>query len=413
MRDGWRRVALIEVADVTMGRQRSPKHATGPSMVPYMRAANVKDGVIRVDDVLEMNFNADEQKTYRLISGDVLVTEGCGSIRELGASARWTGQMDGTVCFQNHLLRLRAIPGVALPEFIEQWARWAHTSGIWAGQATGTNILNIGLLRARQIPVLVPPISEQGRIVDVMTAIDDAFQASIAESAAARATADTLIDEGLRSTSTTALLDELTLGIEAGKSPPAENRRPAPGELAVLKVSAVRPGYFDPSEVKVIASADGFPDHAVLRTGDLLITRANTRALVGSVCKVTAAPPDHFLCDKTLRLVPDDRVASSDYLLLALQSRDARRQIEDAATGTSASMKNISQSSIRSIRLPLLPRSSQDQWASAVLAALAQQRAATQCGARLSRLRASLLDDLLSGAHEIPASYDELLDRAS
>src|SRR5215831_13425189 len=135
MRDGWRRVPLPEIAEVTIGRQRSPKNANGPHMVPYMRAANVKDGQLLLDDVLQMNFDLTEQQTFGLQAGDVLVTEGCGSLGELGASARWSEQIPGVVCFQNTLLRLRAIESCALPEFIEQWARWAHKSGIWAGVA--------------------------------------------------------------------------------------------------------------------------------------------------------------------------------------------------------------------------------------------------------------------------------------
>lgn len=108
MREGWQRVALHEAADVSIGRQRAPKHADGQHMVPYLRAANVKDGSLVLEDVLKMNFEPIEQRKLALRSGDVLVTEGCGSIRELGASARWSDELPSVVCFQNTLLRLRA-----------------------------------------------------------------------------------------------------------------------------------------------------------------------------------------------------------------------------------------------------------------------------------------------------------------
>ena len=35
---------LRALAEVTLGRQRSPEHEEGPFMTPYLRAANVKDG---------------------------------------------------------------------------------------------------------------------------------------------------------------------------------------------------------------------------------------------------------------------------------------------------------------------------------------------------------------------------------
>jgi len=117
MREGWRETTLGEAVDVTMGRQRSPKHAVGEHIVPYLRAANVKDGRLQLDSVFEMNFSPAEQATFSLRPGDVLVTEGCGSIGQLGAAARWDGEIGGTVCFQNTLLRLRAVQGVTDPGF--------------------------------------------------------------------------------------------------------------------------------------------------------------------------------------------------------------------------------------------------------------------------------------------------------
>lgn len=267
--------------------------------------------------------------------------------------------------------------------------------------------------RMLEIEVALPPVAEQRRIIDLVGAAEYAATTAMKSAEATGTLADALIEAGLAGSQRSAPLSDLILGIEAGKSPPAEDRPPKPGELAVLKVSAVRPGYFDPAEAKVIRSAEIFPDHAVLRSGDLLITRANTRDLVGSVCRVDHAPTGYFLCDKTLRLVPDDAVASPDYLLLALQSRGARRQIEDAATGTSASMKNISQASIRSLRLPVVDRPDQELWTSAILEAKAAARTAERFSAELSVLRSALLSSLLSEEHEISDAYDELLERAS
>ncbi|GGV01474.1 hypothetical protein GCM10010495_10690 [Kitasatospora herbaricolor] len=59
-----------------------------------------------------------------------------------------------------------------------------------------------------------------------------------------------------------------------------------------------------------------------------------------------------MLCDKTLRLVVDGRKSSVEFVNLALEVDEVRTQIQIAATGTSASMKNISQSSIRALVVP-------------------------------------------------------------
>lgn len=69
---GWRTVRLDEVAEVRLGRQRSPDKAQGAYQRPYMRAANVTWSGISLDDVKEMNFAPKELEIYRLHPGDIL-----------------------------------------------------------------------------------------------------------------------------------------------------------------------------------------------------------------------------------------------------------------------------------------------------------------------------------------------------
>lgn len=168
-----RRRPLSEGVAVTMGRQRSPQHAVGDHMVPYLRAANVKDGRLLLDDVLEMNFSPREQDTFRLVMGDVLVTEGCGSLEQLGASAVWREDKDGTVCFQNTLLRLRALEGATDPGYVHHLARYAHRAGWWATLASGTNIFHIGSERAKAMPAPLPPLDEQRSASTLLDAADE------------------------------------------------------------------------------------------------------------------------------------------------------------------------------------------------------------------------------------------------
>src|SRR5438128_832002 len=87
--DSW--VRLGDRVEITMGRQRSPKHAQGDHVIPYLRAANIKDGELALESILEMNFAPAEQEKFGLRLGDVLVTEGCGSLAQIGASAQWNG----------------------------------------------------------------------------------------------------------------------------------------------------------------------------------------------------------------------------------------------------------------------------------------------------------------------------------
>ncbi len=173
-----KRVRLADMVRVTMGRQRSPKHQAGEHLVSYLRAANVKNGYLELSDVLQMNFTPVEQEKFRLERGDVLVTEGCGSLSQIGANAVWEEQITGTVCFQNTLLRLRAIDGKTIAPFVGHWARYAFESAMFAGVSSGTNIFHIGAERAVEIPFPVLPIQRQQEIANVVDGAETTVRAA-------------------------------------------------------------------------------------------------------------------------------------------------------------------------------------------------------------------------------------------
>ena len=144
-----------------IGRQRAPKYALGNNPCPYLRAANIKDGRLLLEEVFEMDFDARSRRTFGLRRGDVLITEGCGSPEELGATARWDGELPGDVCFQNTLIRLRPRKGVTTAEFAYAWARYAYLSRQFLRIARGSNILHIGSRRLEAMPIQLPPLKTQ------------------------------------------------------------------------------------------------------------------------------------------------------------------------------------------------------------------------------------------------------------
>jgi type I restriction enzyme S subunit len=154
-------------------------------------------------------------------------------------------------------------------------------------------------------------------------------------------------------------LGELLAKIEAGSSPKAEGRPAGPNEKGVLKVSAVSWGDFRPWENKTLPADYPFDINAAVRNGDLLISRANTSQLVGTVVLVDGDHPNLMLSDKTLRLVPASSEISKRFLLYALRTPWVRSVFEEDATGTSDSMRNLSQEKVRSAPIALPPREAQ------------------------------------------------------
>lgn len=185
--------------------------------------------------------------------------------------------------------------------------------------------------------------------------------------------------------------------IEAGKSPDAPDRPAGNDEWGVLKVSAVRTWGFDETENKVLARTGVMDARYEVQPGDLLITRANTPELVGLACYVNATRPRLLLSDKTLRLVANRQVANAEYLNYVLGSHDVRRQIETSGTGSSGSMKNISQHEIRSILLPLPELAEQGRIVNIVGCSEQTIRHWRTELAKLRKVKRGLMGDLLTG----------------
>lgn len=145
--------------------------------------------------------------------------------------------------------------------------------------------------------------------------------------------------------------------IEAGRSTKTLERPAKDGELGILRVSAVTWGEFRPGENKAMP-LDYDPGNVPRpMKGDILISRANTRELVGAPVMVEADHPNLLLSDKILRLVPDCNIVVPRYLVRALRSSIASSHFSQCAGGTSGSMTNITQGDIRAtpLRLPSLP----------------------------------------------------------
>jgi type I restriction enzyme S subunit len=152
--------SLGAMAAIALGRQRSPEHDSGPHMIRYLRAANVKDGVLDLSDVKLMNFNPSEQRVFALRQGDILVSEGAGSLSAVGATARWRAELEGMVCFQNTLLRLRPRSGTSA-DFLAWWCRGAYYAGLFAAIADGANIFHLSAERLRNVRCAIPDLGEQ------------------------------------------------------------------------------------------------------------------------------------------------------------------------------------------------------------------------------------------------------------
>ncbi|WP_193509621.1 hypothetical protein [Cryobacterium sp. BB736] len=164
--------------------------------------------------------------------------------------------------------------------------------------------------------------------------------------------------------------------LDQGWSPNCEPTSAEGNGWGVLKVGCVNGGTFLPYENKALPPEENPRPEFSVRGGDILVSRGNTRELVGSAALVDRDYPQLLLSDLLYRMRVDTSRASAPYVVLALGSREARGQIEASSKGTSASMQKISQTDLRELRLWFPSLELQRQIATRVAAETAELDAA-------------------------------------
>jgi type I restriction enzyme S subunit len=141
---------------------------------------------------------------------------------------------------------------------------------------------------------------------------------------------------------------------EQGWSPQCDSRPAEENEYGVLKVGCVNQGIFNSTENKALPEELAPQLQYLLQKDDLLISRANTKELVGSAAVVDRDYSNLILCDKLYRL-RFDALISPQLIAYYLSLPIVRQQIELEASGASHSMQNIGQSTIKELPVIIPP----------------------------------------------------------
>ncbi len=397
---GWVRATIGDIADVQLGRQRSPQHHSGRHMRPYLRAANVTWNGISLDDVKEMNFDDSDFETYRLEPGDLLLNEASGSPNEVGKPAIWQGEIEDC-CFQNTLLRLRA-RGIDR-DYLYWYCFYSALTGRFGAAGRGVNIRHLGKRGLTRFPIAVPPRTEQSRIV---TAIEEHFSCLDAVEAAllaAQQKADVLlramVGEVCRGAWETVPLTEVITSLRNGVfvSRPA----PEPPGRPIYRISAVRPLRLRLDDVRYARPEPKGADDYAVNSGDVLFTRySGNPSYVGAAAVVPDAGSGVLHPDKLIRVVVDRAQVLPEWLAAYVSVGEGRRQIE-MRLKTTAGQVGISGSRLKSVPVAMPPFDYQRSAVARIVGVMADQegieKQLTTLRGKSSALRRSILASAFAG----------------
>lgn len=365
-----RMVTLSDIAEVRVGRQRSPKNHIGADMRKYLRAANVSWDGLKLDDVKSMNFDAKEMELYHLQRGDILLSEASGSPKEVGKPAIWNDEIQNCA-FQNTLIRVR--PHSVEPRYLLHYFHQQASDGAFARGSRGVGIHHLGQATLSRWQVPLPAVDEQQRIAEILDIGDRQRVARRHALALLDALAQSIFLElfGDLSKRTTrwnrVRMGSFLAAIESGSSPTCLNRAASPTELGVLKLGAVTRCVYMQDENKAIPPGTGVDDRDLVRPGDLLFSRKNTPDLVAASAYVRQTRPGLLLPDLIFRLVPrDDARVDKVYLHGLLTFPAKRKELQQLASGSAASMSNISKAKLLDFECEIPPLDLQLLYASRI-----------------------------------------------
>ncbi len=387
MREDWKETTLGELCSITKGT--SPTEKTQPGAFPLVVTAAAR----RSSSAFQFD-------------GPAVCIPTVSSTGHGHASLKRVHYQDGQFALANIMLALQ----VSKPEFADTkflWFLLDHQRGqLLVPLMRGTANMSFGIKDLSIVKLLLPPLAEQKRIVDVIEAVDAYVAALESYANAARTARAALLHELL--TTNTKGWKETTLGevadVVGGGTPSTTRAEFWDGDIVWLtptEVVALDGRRVSDSERKITKQGLANSGARLLPKGTVILT---SRASVGF-----AAVSDCELCTNQgfQSLIPRTQILA-EFLLPWVQTNRS----EFMARSAGSTFKEISKTNVATMRILLPPLTEQKRIVDVIGSVDGAVAGADRAAEDARNLRSGLLSDLLSGDHGIPESYDELLGAA-
>lgn len=164
----WKFKQLGFLAEIIGGITKGKKYGEQKTVqLPYLRVANVQDGFLDLGHIKTIEALPEDLEKYRLLSGDILYTEG-GDRDKLGRGTIWKCEIYDCV-HQNHIFRARLLTNEIQTKYVAYYSQTRSAKDYFFkyGKQT-TNLASINLTVLSNFPVPIPPPEEQVEIVNLL-----------------------------------------------------------------------------------------------------------------------------------------------------------------------------------------------------------------------------------------------------
>ena len=407
MRDDWTETTLGEVLSIQSGFAFSTNDWADDGY-PVIKINNVRDGRVSTESCSYISDPIPKgSEKFRLSFGDLLIT----LTGEIGATG--TVHQDFPMYLNQRVGKITVLDGsrVLLNYLAVHFNYQPVRDEMWS-LGKGNAQLNISPKSIHEMQVNLPPIAEQRRIVDVVSSVDAYIDALQQQVDAARTARNAVLHELLESLSKFPVkkLRDLTTKIGSGATPRGGESVYLTSGISLIRSQNVHNSLFLHEGLVAI---DDFAAKALngvsVEPNDVLINI--TGASVARTCLVdeTVLPArvnQHvaIIRTKKVELVPG-------FLLQILLGQTMNSYLLDIS-GSGTTRQAITKAQLEDLEIVVPPIAEQERIVEIVSSMDEVIQAAERAVVEAKNLRSGLLSDLLSGEHEIPVSYDELLGAA-
>ena len=370
MKQSWEVKTLKDVGRIFSGNSinatvKKEKYLNLSEGFPYIATKDIGyDSIIDYENGVRIPFS--EKNSFRIApKNSVLI---CA---EGGSAGRKIGQTNQEICFVNKLFAL-LVNNKITSKYVYYWYHTDTFQKEFKSRLTGI-IGGVSKKKFETIPIPIAPPHEQEHII---TKLDECF--GTIEQAKAKIKLNLnhtfelfqsiiqallykkpnqIIDGQVEQVEFVPLSNLLFEQPRNGWSPPAKYHSKV--GIPVLTLSAVTGFNYDGTKVKFTSAPTDKNAHYWLKEDDILITRSNTKELVGHVALYDGYPQKVICCDLIKKMKGNSKIVEKKYIYYCIMSLRVRKYIAKMAKGASSTMKKIDKKIVQEIQIPFIPISEQ------------------------------------------------------